>query len=73
MTAVCINEGPKYHDPICTELVLGKKYKVIGVRDANLGPPKDRKKPQEIMIVPGNDDLDKLGWWYQSKFFRLEE
>lgn len=72
MTAVCINEGEHHHDPICTELVKGKRYKVIGIRDADLRPPKDKNKPEEIMIIPGDTAVDKLGWWYQTKYFRLE-
>lgn len=60
--AICIHEGEQYTDPICTPLVKGKKYDVIATREAT----------NEIMIVPGDTDVDKIGWWYQKKYFRLE-
>lgn len=72
-TVVCVKEKEERSDPICTPLKKGQRYRVLGARDANLRPPADPARPQEIRIVPGDAENDRLGggWWYSAEYFEV--
>lgn len=59
MYVVCVEEKEEYTNPICTSIKKGVRYEVLDVREAT----------NEIKIVPGTTDTDKLGWWYSARYF----
>jgi hypothetical protein len=66
----CIEAKPETsHAPLVTPLKVGLCYCILGVRDADLGPPKG-EIPHEIRLqTDTNDDL-RLSMWYSSYRFK---
>ena len=60
----CIEERPESSMPIFDPIVKGRQYKVLGVRDADLGPPKS-DQPDEILI-----DLPPFTVWHHHRYFK---
>lgn len=67
----CVREKEERTNPICTPIREGKTYEVLAVRDADGKPPRDPERPDEVKIIPGDTDTDKLGWWIQFKHFEV--
>lgn len=64
-TVVCVDDKPE-SDGLCPPIVKGKQYKVLAVRDADLGPPKG-EVPHELQLNTGGE----FSMWYCSRRFKL--
>jgi len=67
---VCIEGATGSSIPsLATPLRVGDKYRVLGVRDADLGAPKG-PVPHEIRLRTSEADDPRIALWYSSHRFQ---
>jgi hypothetical protein len=70
MRVKCIKERCETSLKIFESPEIGKVYEVVGMRDADLGPPKG-ELPQEICIKVKAYDNEYYDIWYSMYYFEV--